>query len=95
MALYKKIKLKNGIEVSYHRIVTINKITNQNNIIEIASYINEEEREKEKQAIEKKEKMNIFINTEYMTKEYNENENIEEIYEYLKTTEKYKNAENV
>lgn len=95
MALYKEIKLDNGIIVSYHRIVTINKITNQNNIIEIASYINEEEREKEKQAIKKNEKMNIFINTEYIAKEYNENENIEEIYEYLKTTEKYENAENI
>lgn len=95
MALYKEITLENGITVSYHRIVTINKVTNQNNIVEIASYINEDERQKEKEAIENKTKMNIFIETEYITKEYNEEENIEEIYEYLKTTEKYKDAENV
>ena len=38
MALKKEIELENGIIVNYHRIVSINKITNDCNIIEVASY---------------------------------------------------------
>lgn len=39
--------------------------------------------------------MNIFIDTNYITKDYNENETIEECYEFLKTLEKFKNAEDI
>ena len=45
MALRKKIKNKNDIELSYHRIVSLNKITNQTNILEVASYIDGEQRQ--------------------------------------------------
>lgn len=95
MALYKEIKLDNGITLEYHRIMTINKITNDSNIIEVTSYINENQREKEKEAIEKKEPMNIFIYTNYINKEYNANENIEDCYSYLKTIEPFKNAQDI
>ncbi len=95
MALKKSIQLDNGIIVTYHRIVTINKITNDTTVIEVASYINEEEREKEKHALEKNEPMNVFIYTEYINKAYNEKETIEDIYEYLKTLEKYQGAEDI
>ena len=49
MALNKKIELKNGVIVNYHRIVSINKITNNANIIEIASYTSKEKRDEEKE----------------------------------------------
>ena len=48
MALQKEIILDNGIVLNYHRVVSINKITNLKNDIEVASYINSEQREKEK-----------------------------------------------
>lgn len=48
MALSKEIVLDNGIVLNYHRVVSINKITNFKNDIEVASYINEEQRKKEK-----------------------------------------------
>lgn len=56
MALSKKIELENGIEVNYHRIVSLNKVTNISNVIEIASYINRKQRAKEEeyQRIQKK-----------------------------------------
>lgn len=110
MALKKEIQLENGIIVNYHRIVSLNKITNQSNMIEMANYTSKEQREKEKeyQVIQNKniakeelsddEKVllnkgiNIFINTMYVTKEYDENETIEEIYDYLKTTEMFENS---
>jgi hypothetical protein len=98
MALKKEIELENGIIVNYHRIVSINKITNNCNIIEVASYTSEKQREKEREyyeSIEKDKRMNVFIETEYIQKEYSENETIEECYEYLKKIDKFKDAEDV
>lgn len=113
MALYKEIELDNGIIVNYHRIVSLNKITNQQNIIEVASYINEGKREIEKEYQEIQAKsargeelteeekeilekgINVFIDTTYIDKEYNAEENIENCYEYLKTTEKFKDAKDI
>lgn len=93
MALRKKIELENGIIVNYHRIVSINKITNSTIIIEVGSYISEAKRQEE---IEKQgQEMNIFIETFYLNKDYNENETIKDLYDYLKTTEKFKDAEDV
>lgn len=110
MALKKEVELDNGIITNYHRIVSLNKITNQSNMIEVANYISKEQREKEKkyQMIQNKnianeklsddekvllsEGINVFINTMYITKEYDENETIEEIYDYLKETEKFKDS---
>lgn len=98
MALKKEITLDNGIIVKYHRIVSLSKITNQSNIIEVASYTSKEKREEEKEAIKKGQESgeaistNIFIDTTYINKEYSETEAIEDAYIYLKSIEKYKNA---
>ena len=45
MALNKSITLENGVTVNYHRVVSVNSITNKASIIEIASYISKEKRE--------------------------------------------------
>lgn len=91
MGLKKEIELENGIKVNYHRIVSINKITNSAIIIEVGSYISEEKRKEE---IEKQgQEMNIFIETMYLNKEYNETDTIQDLYDYLKTTEIFKDAE--
>lgn len=98
MALNKQIELENGIILNYHRIVSINKITNNCNIIEVASYTSENQREKEKEyynSIDENKSINVFIETDYIQKEYSENETIEECYEYLKTLEKFKEAEDI
>ena len=101
MALKKEIVLDNGITVNYHRIVGLSKITNQSNIIEVASYTSKEKREEEKEAIKKGQETgeaistNIFIDTTYINKEYSEDETIKDAYEYLKTTDKYKDAEDI
>lgn len=98
MALLKKIILDNGIPVNYHRIVSINKITNNATIIEIASYVDEDQRQKEidyYNSTEENKSMNVFINTDYIQKDYVEDENIEELYEYLKTTDKFKDSTDI
>ena len=98
MAIKKEIELENGIIVNYHRIVSINKITNNCNIIEVASYTSEKQRNKEKEyykSTDEDKRMNVFIEAEYIQKEYSENETIEECYEYLKKIDKFKDAEDV
>ena len=98
MALKKEIDLGNGIVTNYHRIVSINKITNATTVIEIASYIDEEKRQEEAEALRISQEtgeavpMNVFIYTTYQDKEYNETENIEDMYSYLKTTTMFENA---
>lgn len=98
MALLKKIELENGVTVNYHRIVTINKVTNNTTIIEVASYTSEEKRQEEIKALAKGQEtgeavpMNIFIDTTFLNKEYNETDTIKDLYDYLKTTEKFKDA---
>ena len=96
MGLLKSIELENGIVVNYHRIVSINKVTNSSNVIEVASYTSKEKRQEEKDYYTSKEEdksMNVFIDTTYVEKEYNETETIEDVYNYLKTTDKFKDAE--
>lgn len=95
MGLKKEIELDNGIIVNYHRIVSLNKIINNSNIIEVASYTSEEKREQEKAyyaAENKNDSMNVFINTLYLNVPYNSQMTIEDAYEYLKTTDMFKNA---
>lgn len=92
MAIKKEITLDNGITVTYHRVVSINKITNTQNIIEVASYVNAEKREEEKQKIANGEEMDIFIHTENIVTDYDENIDIKNVYAYLTTLESYKDG---
>lgn len=93
MGLKKSIELDNGIITNYHRIVSINNITNVQTNIEVASYTTKEKREEEKISIEKNKGINIFINTNYYNVPYEENYSIEQAYEYLKTLDKFNEAE--
>lgn len=93
MAIKKQIELDNGVAVNYHRIVSINKITNNCNIIEVASYINQSKRTEEIEKLRSNEEMNIFISTQYINSDYDEDSNIENTYKYLKTLEQFKGSE--
>lgn len=94
MALKKEIELENGIILNYYRIASINKITNIQTVIEVASYTSEEKRQIEKEALENGEAFDVYIHTSYFNKEYDESDTIENLYEYLKETEIFKDAEN-
>lgn len=85
MALIKEIELENGVKVNYHRIVSVNNITNHVSIIEVASYTSKEKREQEKEAFERKEFIDVFKETQFIEKEYEEDLNVVSAYEYLKT----------
>lgn len=96
MALKKDITLNNGIVLNYHRVASVNNITNQQSNIEVTSYINEEQRNKEKEWYETKSQddMNVFIETKYYSKEYDENLNVINAYDYLKTLDEFVGSEN-
>ena len=92
MAIIKEIELENGIKVNYHRVVSINKVTNSQNIIEVASYTNKQKRKEE---IEKTgQETNIFIHTTYLNTAYDDSININNVYNYLKTLDLFKDAIN-
>ena len=91
MALFKEIELNNGVVVKYHRLVSINKITNHSTILEVASYINEQKRMDEINGTE----IDLYKTTEYISVDYNESSNISDWYDYLKTTEKYSGATDI
>lgn len=95
MGLQKEIILDSGITVNYHRIVSVNNIVNHASIIETASYTNQEKRIEEINKKVSHAPINIFIDTEYINIPYNKELNVDTAYEYLKTTEKYKNSTDV
>jgi hypothetical protein len=94
MALEKNMILKNGIELKYHRIVSINNVTNITTVIDVASYISEEQRRRETKWKDVCERGNLdvyMINNVYY-KDYTENFTIEDAYEYLLTLDEFKDA---
>ena len=94
MALCKEIELGKGVTASYHRIKNLVIIVNDTIQIVVSSYKNKEQREEEKLPVEEGEEP-IFnsISTEIILAPYTEDFNVKEAYEYLKTTDKYKDAE--
>lgn len=109
MALKKEIEQENGVVLQYHRIVAINTITNIKSVIEVGSYISETQREKEARYIELQLKqnrteedekelekgINVLVETKYYDMPYSEENSIENAYEYLKTLDDFKNAQDV
>lgn len=95
MALLKTIELNNGVVVNYHRVVSINKITNHSTILEVASYTSQAKREQEIQQLAAGEEINIYKETEYMSVDYDETAVITDWYDYLKTTDKYSGATDI
>lgn len=93
MALLKTIELDSGIILNYHRIVTITKVTNHSTVLEIAGYTSKEKREQEIQQLTNGEEITAYINTTFMSVNYDENTTIKDWYDYLKTTDKYSGAE--
>lgn len=92
MALIKSITLDNGITVNYHRVVSVNNITNHESLIEVASYTSAEKRQEEKAALQNNQSMNVFIHTEYLSNDYDPLMNVNSAYAYLKTLDKFADA---
>lgn len=93
MALQKAIKQDNGVVLSYHRIADIRNVINDKTYIDIISYVDADEREKEKhQPKYSPNKPNIYTINSQEVIDYNDTLTIEQAYEYLKTLPKYEGS---
>jgi hypothetical protein len=68
-------------------------VTNHATIIEIAGYTSKEKRDLEIQQLADKSIVTAYIDTSFMSVNYDEETTIKDWYAYLKTTEKYNGAE--
>ena len=94
MALKKTIILENGIPMQYHRISEINNVVNSGTSIVIKSYVNQEQRNREKNN-EIRYSDDIYVVLDNVNIPYNDQLDIVSAYKYLKTTDKYYGAEDV
>ena len=97
MAIKKKIKKTNGIELDYHRIVMIKMDVGQNVTVLVHSYLNEESRQYEKEyAAGKISKFEFpYVDAEYLSLDYNEDISIKNVYKLLKKIDKFSGGEDV
>lgn len=84
MALSKRITLGNGVTTNYHRVVSVDNITNVQSTIEVASYTSESKRKEESEAIANGADMNVFIETRFFSAAYDPGMTVTRAYEWLK-----------
>lgn len=96
MALIKEIELDSGVPVRYHRVVSVNTITNVQTVVEVASYTSQAKREEELAALSAGEPMSVFISTRYVGAPYGACPTVTRAYEWLKeNVEDFAGAEDV
>lgn len=96
MALSKEIILDNGVVTKYHRVVSVNTITNVQDIIEVASYTSPEKRKEEQAAVTNGDPMNVYIHTRFVSAPYGSCPTVTRAYEGLKANvEDFADAEDV
>ena len=96
MALLKSIKQNNGIILTYHRIADIKNVVNDKTYLDVISYVDKEEREKEQnQPKYSPNKVEIYKVSTIYDLPYNDTLTIEQAYEYLKTLEDFKGSEDI
>ena len=95
MALKQEIELKNGVIVNYHRVTSLNIITNVQNMIELSCYTSEAKRREEQEALENGETSDVFVHTTIISAPYDQSMTIENVYAYLKTLPEFEGAEDI
>lgn len=96
MALLKAIKQSNGIVLTYHRIANIKNVVNDKTYLDVISYIDKEEREKEQnQPKYSPNKQDVYKVSKLYNLPYNDTLTIEDAYEYLKTLEEFEGSEDI
>lgn len=101
MAIKKGIVGRDGVAVSYHRIVSINTVVHSLTSIELASYINQSYRENqiifdEEQAQIKEQTVNApYVLTSFYVLPADNDMTISKAYEYIKSLPQFEGAEDV
>lgn len=91
MALHKAIKQEDGVITKYHRILFLQSTINRQNSIVVISYIDDEARNEEKQAMDSV----AYKKSKTYEIDYDPTMTIESAYEYLKTLEEYNGANDI
>lgn len=101
MGLKKRVVLPSGVALNYHRVVSLNVVTNEQNIIEVASYTSQAKREEEKAALATAREageypeVNVFIETQMFTAPYDQDMTVESAYGWLKEQPLFEGASDV
>lgn len=99
MGLIKQLTTPNGVPLNYHRVVSVNVITNDQNIIEVASYISQEKRREEQEAQTEAQEtgiwpeMDVYIHTQAFSAPYDQDMTIRSAYAWLKENAGFGDAE--
>ena len=99
MGIIKQIEKPNGVVFGYHRVNTILIHTNNQNIIEVTSYISPEKRRDEVKRFVKSMHFNVdddvrtFTETTYYPYPYDPTMTVDSAYDYLLTLPEYEGAE--
>lgn len=96
MAVKKKIKRPDGIEINYHRIAMVKTEVGQQTTIMVVSYLNEEGRRYEKDYAAGKiegEPTFPYVDARYLTIDYDEDMSVKNAYKYLKKHPNFEGAE--
>lgn len=88
MALYKEIRQNDGVTTSYHRILFLQLITNHHNSIAVVSYVDNEARNYEKDAVIAQP----YQRSTTYELPYDASMTVETAYEYLKTLPQFEGA---
>lgn len=92
MALYKPLEQSDGVVTNYHRILYYQTTVNRQNSIVVLSYVDEKSRNRERDISDVDQPYTKCITYEI---DYDPTMTIESAYEYLKTLEAYKDADNI
>lgn len=91
MALYKEKTMLNGIKISYFRISKVISVINKNTELFIQAYVDKDSRDVEKNNAG----YNTIISEDRYFIEYDENKNIKDFYDYLKTLPEFEGATDI
>lgn len=92
MAIKKNIELDNGITLTYHRVVRIQSIINYGNMIEVQSYMSQQNRLREKG---NPSHVDIYTEAFYYNIPYDPELNVTKAYEYIKSLPEFEGAEDI
>lgn len=95
MALAKEIELQNGVTLRYHRVVSVNIVTNLCNLVEVCGYTSQAKREEERAAIAAGEPMDVYLHTDTYEAPYDQGMTVQSAYGWLKGLPEYGGAEDV
>lgn len=90
MALSKAIRQPDGVTTNYHRIMALDITTNRQNSIVVFSYVDEQARVDEANT-----EITPYRKSKTYETDYCQTMTIDLAYEYLKTLEEYKGADNI